>query len=225
MDRIENANNEDRDIVNQLTNQFQKVYIRKCDICGERGHSKDRCPNRQIARSNFNRSAYFKSLTPINFQNTPPGSDNEEEGYDEENNRWTGYDPLALEKETKKSDEWFSSLQYLHCNINDLSIPDSFLDTGSEFSGINDPAIHALGWKIDEPSDFAIKGNSKHITDSLGWYTDVPVTMKDKEGKTVTIIGNFVRIDNVEPEPMLFLGMSNIRKLQVFPSQIKTSSA
>ncbi|KAF0527923.1 hypothetical protein F8M41_013380 [Gigaspora margarita] len=38
--------------------------------------------------------------------------------------------------------------------------------------------------------------------------------MKDKEGKTVTVIGNFVRIDNGEPEPMLFLGMSNIRKLQ-----------
>ncbi|KAF0348027.1 hypothetical protein F8M41_015636 [Gigaspora margarita] len=120
----------------------------------------------------------------------------------------------ALEKESKKSDEWFSSLQYLHCNINDLSIPDSFLNTGSEFGGINDPAIHALGWKIDELSDFSIKGNSKHITDSLGWYTDVPVTMKDKEGKTVTVIGNFVRIDNGEPEPMLFLGISNIRKLQ-----------
>ncbi|KAF0481463.1 hypothetical protein F8M41_023599 [Gigaspora margarita] len=120
----------------------------------------------------------------------------------------------ALEKESKKSDKWFSSLQYLHCNINDLSIPDSFLDTGSEFGGINDPAIHALGWKIDEPSDFAIKGNSKHITDSLGWYMDMPVTMKDKEGKTVTIIGNFVCIDNGEPELMLFLDMSNIRKLQ-----------
>ncbi|RIB03547.1 hypothetical protein C2G38_2049187 [Gigaspora rosea] len=40
------------------------------------------------------------------------------------------------------------------------------------------------------------------------------VTMKDKEEKTVTVIGNFVRIDNSEPEPMLFLGMSNIRKLQ-----------
>ncbi|KAF0554842.1 hypothetical protein F8M41_018472 [Gigaspora margarita] len=119
----------------------------------------------------------------------------------------------ALE-ESKKSDEWFSSLQYLRCNINDLTIPDSFLDTGSEFGAINDLAIHALGWKIDEPSDFAIKRNSKHITDSLGWYTDVLVTLKDKENKTVTIIGNFVRIDNGEPEPMLFLGMSNIRKLQ-----------
>ena len=56
------------------------------------GHSKDSYPKRQIARSNFNRG-YFKPLTPINFQNTPLGSDNEGDGYDEENNMWTGYDP------------------------------------------------------------------------------------------------------------------------------------
>ncbi|RIB08438.1 hypothetical protein C2G38_2211659 [Gigaspora rosea] len=116
IDRVEEGINETRDAVNQLTNQFQKVYIGKCDICGETGHSKKNCPNRQIARSNFNQSAYFKPLTPINFQNTPPGSDNEEDGYDEENNRWTVYD--TSEKKT---------------------------DTGSEFSAINDPAIHALG--------------------------------------------------------------------------------
>ncbi|KAF0430271.1 hypothetical protein F8M41_005552 [Gigaspora margarita] len=85
-------------------------------------------------------------------------------------------------------------------------------DPGS--GGINDPAIKALGWKANKPSDFAIKSNSKHITDLLGWYTDMPVTMKDKKDKTVTIIRNFVRIDNDEPEPMLFLDMSNIRKLQ-----------
>jgi len=91
-DRIEEGLDETRDAVNQLTNQFQKLNIRKCDICGETGHSKGSCPKRQIARSNFNRS-YFKPLTPINFQNTPPGSDNEGDGYDEENNMWTGYDP------------------------------------------------------------------------------------------------------------------------------------
>ncbi|KAF0413845.1 hypothetical protein F8M41_007708 [Gigaspora margarita] len=38
--------------------------------------------------------------------------------------------------------------------------------------------------------------------------------MKDKDNKTVIITGNFARIDNGEPEPMLFLGMSNIRKIQ-----------
>ena len=78
-----------------------------------------------------------------------------------------------------------------------------------------------LGWKADKPSNFAIKGNSKHITDSLGWYTDVPVTLKDKEDKTVTIIGNFVCIDNGETEPMIFFGMSNIRKLQGVPEPNK----
>ncbi|CAB4421301.1 unnamed protein product [Rhizophagus irregularis] len=83
----------------------------------------------------------------------------------------------AQEEELKKSDEWLSSLQYLNANINDLIISKSFLDTASKFSGINDPAIKALGWKADKPSNFAIKGNSKHITDSLGWYTEGPQTI------------------------------------------------
>ncbi|CAG8453834.1 16706_t:CDS:1, partial [Gigaspora rosea] len=82
--------------------------------------------------------------------------------------------------------------------------------TRSEFSAINDTAIHALGWKIDKLSDFAIKKNSKHITDSLGCYTNVPVTLKNKENTTVTIIKNFVRIDNGEPKPILFLDITNI---------------
>jgi len=127
----------------------------------------------------------------------------------------------AQEEESKESDEWLSSLQYLNANINDLTISESFLDLSSEFSGINDSAIKALEWKADKPSNFAIKGNSKHITDSLGWYTDVPVILKDKEDKTVTVIGNFVRIDNGETEPMLFFGMSNIRKIQGVPEPNK----
>ena len=45
--------------------------------------------------------------------------------------------------------------------------------------------------------------------------------MKDKEDETITVIGNFVRIDNGEPEPMLFLGISNIRKLQGVPEPNK----
>ena len=49
----------------------------------------------------------------------------------------------------------------------------------------------------------------------------MPVTLKDKEDKTVTVIGNFVRIDNGETEPMLFFGMSNIRKLQGVPKPNK----
>jgi len=79
---------------------------------------------------------------------------------------------------------------------------------------MNDPAINALGWKVDKPSDFAIKGNSKHITESLGWFTDVPISIRDKDGKIVTSTGNFTHINNGEPEPMLCLGMTWIRKVQ-----------
>ena len=50
---------------------------------------------------------------------------------------------IVQEKESK-SDEWFSSLQYLHCNINDLLITNSFLDSTSEFGGVNDATINAL---------------------------------------------------------------------------------
>ena len=49
----------------------------------------------------------------------------------------------------------------------------------------------------------------------------MPVTLKDKEDKTVTVIGNFVRIDNGETEPMLFFGMSNIQKVQGVPEPNK----
>ena len=120
---------------------------------------------------------------------------------------------IVQEKESK-SDEWFLLLQYLHCNINDLLITNSFLDSMSEFGGVNDATINALGWKADKPSNFAIKGNSKHIFESLGWYTDVPISVKDKDGKIVTSTENFARINNGESEPMLCIGMTWIRKVQ-----------
>ncbi|GBC10415.1 hypothetical protein RclHR1_09610002 [Rhizophagus clarus] len=113
----------------------------------------------------------------------------------------------ALEEKSKK-DEWFSSLQYLNANINDLLISNSFLDSASEFCCMNDPAINALGWKVDKPSDFAIKGNSKHITEALEWFTDVPISIRDKDDKIVTATGNFTCIDNGELESMLCLGMT-----------------
>ncbi|CAG8540833.1 12122_t:CDS:2, partial [Cetraspora pellucida] len=91
---------------------------------------------------------------------------------------------IVQEKELK-SDEWFSSLQYLHCNINDLLITNSFLDSTSEFSEVNDATINTLGWRADKPSDFAIKGNFKHISESLEWYTDVPISVKDKDNKII----------------------------------------
>ncbi|GBB93214.1 hypothetical protein RclHR1_02130027 [Rhizophagus clarus] len=119
----------------------------------------------------------------------------------------------AQEKESK-TDEWFSSLQYLNANINDLTISNSFLDSASEFGVVNDATINALEWKPDKPSDFTIKGNSKYITESLGWYMDAPISVKDKDGKTVTATENFAHIDNGEPEPMLCIGMTWIRKVQ-----------
>ncbi|KAF0448989.1 hypothetical protein F8M41_002609 [Gigaspora margarita] len=82
-------------------------------------------------------------------------------------------------------------------------------DPGSEFGAINDATIEALEWENDKQSDFAIKSNnSKHITKLLGWIINVPVSIMDKAGKTVTVSGNFARIDNSEPEPMLCLGMT-----------------
>ncbi|PKY30364.1 hypothetical protein RhiirB3_392511 [Rhizophagus irregularis] len=229
-----------------LNDQSRKPFY--CSNCGQEGHKKNNCPRlNPVAKSNFTQ-CYYPQLPSTQPQYTPPDSDNEEDGYDKVENGWyyapekknsqpETYDQLlsklsplirkmclsrkAQEEESKESDEWLSSLQYLNANINDLTISESFLDPGSEFGGINDPAIKALGWKADKPSNFAIKGNSKHITDSLGWYTDVPITLKDKEDKTVTIIGNFVRIDNGETEPMLFFGMSNIRKIQGVPEPNK----
>ncbi|PKC52670.1 hypothetical protein RhiirA1_514387, partial [Rhizophagus irregularis] len=156
---MEEGLEETRNNVNQLADLFQKqAYIRKCGICGETGHSKGSCPKRPIAQSNFTRS-YFTPLKPI----VPPDSDGEEndgDGYDEENNMWTGYDPpvkknsqpetydqllsklsppirkmclsrKAQEEESKESDEWLSSLQYLNAIINDLTISESFLDSAS----------------------------------------------------------------------------------------------
>ncbi|CAG8603179.1 9094_t:CDS:2 [Diversispora eburnea] len=81
----------------------------------------------------------------------------------------------------EESDEWFSSLQYLNASINDLSISESFLDPGSI---------------------------SKHSTESLEWFMDVPVSIKDKDDKTITATGNFTYIDNGKPESMLCLGMT-----------------
>ena len=83
-DRIEVGLEETRNNVNQLADIFQKLNIRKCDICGEMGHSKGSCPKRPVAQSNFTRS-YFTPLTPI----VPSDSDGEEnDGYDKADNDW-----------------------------------------------------------------------------------------------------------------------------------------
>ncbi|GES82888.1 hypothetical protein GLOIN_2v1778046 [Rhizophagus clarus] len=141
--RIEEGLDETHESVNQLTEEFQKLNIHK-----------------PVVRSNFNRS-YFTPLKPIVL---PDSNSEENDGndYDEDNNiQPETYDQLmskllppirkmclsrkAQEEESKESDEWLSSLQYLDAIINDLTISESFLDPGSKFGGINDPAIKALG--------------------------------------------------------------------------------
>jgi hypothetical protein len=114
----------------------------------------------------------------------------------------------------EKPNSWFESLQYLQCNIDDLEISNAFLDPGSEINVINNATIEALGWEIDKPSNFNVKGNSKHLTESLGWITNVPVSFKDRLGKSITGIGNFVQLDNGELDPLLCLGMSFIKNIQ-----------
>jgi hypothetical protein len=85
IDRVEEGINETRESVNQLTEEFQKLNIRK-----------------PVARSNFNRS-YFTPIKPINPQYASPDSND-----GEDNNWWTGYEPEdtkyeASEKKTGTS--------------------------------------------------------------------------------------------------------------------------
>ncbi|CAG8494956.1 21405_t:CDS:2 [Cetraspora pellucida] len=80
---------------------------------------------------------------------------------------------------------------------------------GSKFGAVNNATIKAFEWKNNKQSNFAIKSNnSKHITKSLGWITDVLVSIKDKAKKTVTVSENFAHIDNGEPEPMLCIDIT-----------------
>ncbi|CAG8581850.1 3927_t:CDS:10 [Cetraspora pellucida] len=135
---------------------------------------------------------YFTPLIPSKSQYASSDLDNnkdEEDGYNKKENKL--HAPSYPEK-ISKSDEWFLSLQYLHCNINNLLITNSFLDSMSKFGG----------------------GNSKHIFKSLRWYTDMPISVKDKDAKIVTATGNFACINNDKPEPMLCLGITWIRKVQ-----------
>jgi len=103
----------------------------------------------------------------------------------------------------------------LNASINDLPISESFLDNGSEFDGFNLATAEELEWKVDKPSKFAVKGNSEHISEALGWYTNVAVTLKDMKGNSIiTIIGNYACVDNGVPKPMLWLGTTGIRKVK-----------
>ena len=103
----------------------------------------------------------------------------------------------------------------MNASINDLPISESFLDNGSEFDRFNLATGEALGWKVDKPSKFAVKGNSDHIFEALEWYTNVAVTLNDiKENPIITIVGNYACVDNGEPNPILWLGTTGIRKVK-----------
>ncbi|RHZ88813.1 hypothetical protein Glove_21g6 [Diversispora epigaea] len=93
--------------------------------------------------------------------------------------------------------------------LDNMPISNSFLDPGSEFGILNDATINALKWKTDKPSNF-----------------DIKISIIDKDGKIVTSIGNFTRIDNGEPEPMLCLEALNLpKKKQDSSSQVSTISS
>ncbi|UZO00900.1 uncharacterized protein OCT59_012014 [Rhizophagus irregularis] len=62
--------------------------------------------------------------------------------------------------------------------------------------------VEALEWKVNKPSKFAVKGNSKYISEALGWYTNVAVTLKNMKGNPIiTIVGNYACVDNVKDLP------------------------
>ncbi|RIB01079.1 hypothetical protein C2G38_2051159 [Gigaspora rosea] len=171
------------DSVGQLTNQLGRMTLydqsRKpfyCSNCGQEGHKKNNCPtsdddsddnNGSYDEENNRWTGYYlpEKKKQVLTESSQPKT------YDELLPKLSpAMRKMCLSQRTqeKKSNEWFSSLQYLNTKIDDLTISNSFLDGGSEFGGVNDATIGALGWKADKPSDFAIKGNSKHITKSLG---------------------------------------------------------
>ncbi|CAG8603282.1 10656_t:CDS:2, partial [Diversispora eburnea] len=191
----------------------------------------DKQPQKPVAKSN--RTQRYYPFQPIN-SSVSANEEGNEGGYDEEKGESQGdiipriYDQLLLSlspamqrickfsfttkksemncpMDSEKTNEWFESLQYLVCYVCDLTIYNTYLNLGSEFNVVNNAFGEALGWKPDLPFDFQYKGNSEHVDKSLGWYTDVLISLKDKEGKTITVTGNFARIDDVEPEPMICL--------------------
>ena len=110
----------------------------------------------------------------------------------------------------------------MNASINNLPISESFLDGASEFDGFNLATAEALGWKVNKLSKFAVKGNSEHISEILGWYTNVAVTLKDMKGNPIiTIIGNYACVDNGEPKPMLWLRATGIQKVKGISDPIK----
>ncbi|GBC10725.1 hypothetical protein RclHR1_09860002 [Rhizophagus clarus] len=182
IDRMEEGLNETRESVNQLTEEFQKLNICK-----------------PVARSNFNRS-YFTPIKPINPQYAFPDSNN-----GEDNNWWTGYEPEDTNSASlKHMMSYYQSFHqqcgkyvYLKRLKRSSQKKMSGFHNASEFDGFNLATAEAFGWKVDKPSKFLVKSNFEYISEALGWYKDVAITLRDEKGKPiVTIIGNYACIDN-----------------------------
>ncbi|CAG8764491.1 6553_t:CDS:2, partial [Cetraspora pellucida] len=221
MDRIEEGLNETRDTINQLADQLQKkVYIKKCGICGETGHSKGKCPNQPTVQSNYTRS-YFTSLKPIYPQYTPPNSDDSEEDevteskqnekvtmpnlFPESDDQLLELLSLAMRKKITDSstkNKWAESLEYMQYRIEDIIIPDGFADTASGCLVMNKALNEALGWNLGMAPNFSLRHNSDHITKLEGGHKDVTET------------GHVVVIDDGKPDYLLCLGTPWIRKVQ-----------
>ncbi|CAG8505780.1 12445_t:CDS:2 [Cetraspora pellucida] len=58
------------------------------------------------------------------------------------------------------------------------------------------------------------QSEKKNSASEFREYTDVPISVKNKNDKIVTATGNFACINNGKPEPILCLGMTWIRKVQ-----------
>ncbi|RIA85915.1 hypothetical protein C1645_830102 [Glomus cerebriforme] len=179
-------------IEENLKNYYVAEYLKKLGILNKEDLDSD-YPVKPFQRSCPQRSNVSKlNIRKCDIcEETGHSSNNEGDGYDEENN----IQPEIYDELLPK----LSPAMYQR----------------SEFDGINLATAKILGWKVNKSSKFAIKGNSKHISEALRWYTDVAVTLKDKKNKPiVTIIGNYACIDNSKPKPMLWLETIGIQKVK-----------
>ncbi|CAG8820598.1 20013_t:CDS:2, partial [Cetraspora pellucida] len=107
--------------------------------------------------------------------------------------------------------KWVESLEYMQCRIEDIIIPDVFVDTASECLGINKVLNEAVGWNLGMAPNFFLRHNSDHIMKLEEGHKDVPISIKYKN-KWVTETGHVVVIDDGKPDYLLCLETPWIRK-------------
>ncbi|GBC08952.1 hypothetical protein RclHR1_00850033 [Rhizophagus clarus] len=168
IDRMEEGLNETCKSVNQLTEEFQKLNIHSNDGEGNNWWTEYE-PETQSMKRQKKKQVLVNEPLPL----APLAKSSQPETYDELLPKLSPVmQKMCLsqkaQEEQSKKDEWFSSLQYLNASINVLPISESFLDNRSEFDGFNLATAEELGWKVDKPSKFAVKGNSEHISEALG---------------------------------------------------------